>query len=106
MNISEPNNLTDFIASNINITLQEKQELLAAVDVKDRMEKLTIFLNKELEILEIGSKIQSQVQTEMSKSQRDYFLREQMKAIQKELGEEDERTLEINEFRRKMEDIG
>jgi ATP-dependent Lon protease len=106
MNISEPNNLADFIASNINITLQEKQELLETLDVKDRLEKLTVFLNKELEILEIGSKIQSQVQTEMSKSQREYFLREQMKAIQSELGEVDERTMEINEFREKMEEIG
>jgi ATP-dependent Lon protease len=106
MNISEPNNLADFIASNINITLQEKQELLETLQVKGRLEKLTIFLNKELEILEIGSKIQSQVQTEMSKSQREYFLREQMKAIQKELGEVDERTMEINEFREKIEESG
>jgi ATP-dependent Lon protease len=106
MNIAEPNNLADFIASNINIDLEEKQELLEALDVKDRLEKLTVFLNKEIEILEIGSKIQSEVQTEMSKSQREYFLREQLKAIQKELGEVDERTLEINEFREKIEQSG
>ena len=106
MNIAEPNNLSDFIASNINISVQEKQELLEALDVKERLEKITVFLNKELEILEIGSKIQNQVQTELSKSQREYFLREQMKAIQKELGEEDERTIEINEFREKMEKSG
>ncbi|OFW70825.1 MAG: hypothetical protein A2V52_00045 [Actinobacteria bacterium RBG_19FT_COMBO_54_7] len=106
MNITDPNNLADFIASNINISIQEKQELLEALDVKDRLEKLTVFLNKELEILEIGSKIQSQVQTELSKSQREYVLREQMKAIQKELGEEDERTMEINEFREKIDKSG
>lgn len=106
MNISDPNNLADFIASNINISVQEKQELLEAVDVKGRLEKLTVFLNKELEILEIGSKIQNQVQTELSKSQREYVLREQMKAIQKELGEEDERMMEINEFREKIEKSG
>ena len=106
MNINEPNNLADFIASNINITLEEKQELLEALDVKDRLEKLTLFLNKELEILEIGSRIQSEVQTEMTKSQREYFLREQLKAIQKELGEVDERTMEINEFREKIEQSG
>jgi len=106
MNISEPNNLADFIASNINIELEEKQELLEALNVKDRLEKLTVFLNKEIEILEIGSRIQSEVQTEMSKSQREYFLREQLKAIQKELGEVDERTMEINEFREKMDEIG
>ncbi len=106
MNISEPNNLADFIASNINIDVAEKQELLEALDVRERLEKLTLFLNKEIEILEIGSKIQSEVQTEMSKSQREYFLREQLKAIQKELGEVDERTLEINEFREKMDQSG
>jgi ATP-dependent Lon protease len=106
MNIGEPNNLADFIASNVNIDVQEKQELLEALDVKDRLEKLTVFLNKEIEILEIGSRIQSEVQTEMSKSQREYFLREQLKAIQKELGEVDERTLEINEFREKMDEGG
>jgi ATP-dependent Lon protease len=106
MNINEPNNLADFIASNINIDLEEKQELLEALNVKDRLEKLTLFLNKELEILEIGSRIQSEVQTEMTKSQREYFLREQLKAIQKELGEVDERTMEINEFREKIEQSG
>ncbi|MDY6794782.1 MAG: endopeptidase La [Actinomycetota bacterium] len=106
MNISEPNNLADFIASNINISVQEKQELLEALDVKVRLEQLTTFLNKELEILEIGSRIQSEVQTEMSKSQREYFLREQLKAIQKELGEVDERTMEINEFREKIDESG
>jgi ATP-dependent Lon protease len=106
MNIGEPNNLADFIASNINIEMEEKQELLETLNVKDRLEKLTLFLNKEIEILEIGSRIQSEVQTEMSKSQREYFLREQLKAIQKELGEVDERALEISEFREKMEEIG
>ncbi len=106
MNIGEPNNLADFIASNINIELEEKQELLEALDVKERLEKLTVFLNKEIEILEIGSRIQSEVQTEMSKSQREYLLREQLKAIQKELGETDERTMEINEFREKMDESG
>ncbi|MEW6553977.1 MAG: endopeptidase La [Actinomycetota bacterium] len=106
MNIGESNNLADFIASNVNIDIAEKQELLEAFDVKERLEKLTVFLNKEIEILEIGSRIQSEVQTEMSKSQREYFLREQLKAIQKELGEVDERTMEINEFREKMDQSG
>ena len=106
MNISEPHNLADFIASNINLSLEEKQELLEALDVRERLEKLTVYLNRELEILEIGSKIQSQIQTEMSKSQREYWLREQLKAIQRELGEIDERTMEINEFREKIEKSG
>ncbi len=106
MNISEPNNLADFIAANININTDEKQQLLEALEVKKRLELLTTFLNKEVEILEIGSKIQSDVQTELSKSQREYFLREQMKAIQRELGETDERTIEINEFKEKIEKSG
>jgi len=106
MNIGEPHNLADFIAANININVQEKQELLEAVDVKERLKRLTVFLNREIEILEIGSKIQSQIQTEMSKSQREYFLREQLKAIQSELGEVDEKTMEVNEFREKIEQSG
>jgi ATP-dependent Lon protease len=106
MNIGEPNNLADFIAANINISLPEKQELLEAVDVGSRLQKLTVYLNKEIEILEIGSRIQSQIQTEMSKSQREYFLREQLKAIQSELGEVDEKTMEVNEFREKIEQSG
>ena len=106
MNIGEPNNLADFIAANINITLPEKQDLLEAVDVSQRLQKLTVYLNKEIEILEIGSKIQTQIQTEMSKSQREYFLREQLKAIQSELGEVDEKTMEANEFREKIEGSG
>ena len=106
MNIGEPNNLADFIAANINITLPEKQELLEAVDVSERLQQLTVYLNKEIEILEIGSKIQSQIQTEMSKSQREFFLREQLKAIQKELGEVDEKTMEVNEFKEKIEQSG
>ncbi len=106
MNINEPNNLADFIAANINISMEEKQQLLEAISVKERLEKLTVYLNKEIEILEIGSKIQSEIQTEMSKSQREYFLREQMRAIQKELGEVDEKTMEINEFREKIEKSG
>lgn len=106
MNITEPHNLADFIAANINASLEEKQELLEAINVKERLEKLTFFLNKEIEILEIGSKIQSEIQTEMTKSQREYFLREQLRAIQKELGEIDEKTMEINEFREKIEKSG
>ncbi|MHB8781679.1 MAG: LON peptidase substrate-binding domain-containing protein, partial [Candidatus Geothermincolia bacterium] len=106
MNISEPNNLADFIGANININLEEKQQLLEALQVQKRLELLTSFLNREVQILEIGSKIQSDVQTELSKSQREYFLREQLKAIQKELGETDEREMEITEFREKIERSG
>ncbi|MFQ6003442.1 MAG: LON peptidase substrate-binding domain-containing protein, partial [Candidatus Zixiibacteriota bacterium] len=103
MNISHPGKLADLVASNLNLSLAEKQVILETLDVKARLEKLTIYLSRELEVLEMGSKIQSQVQTELSKSQREYFLRQQLKAIQKELGEGDERTMEINELREKIE---
>jgi len=102
MNISHPGKLSDLIASNLNLTLDEKQSVLEITDVKERIEKLTVFINRELEVLEIGSKIQDQVQSEMGKSQREYFLRQQLEAIKKELGEEDERTIEIKELRFKI----
>ncbi len=102
MNISHPGKLCDLIASNLNLSLEEKQAILATVDVKKRLEKLTVYVNRELEVLEIGNKIQSQVQSELSKNQREYFLRQQLEAIKRELGEEDERTAEINELREKI----
>src|SRR6266849_6277558 len=83
-----------------------KQELLETVDVKQRLERLVGALGKEAEVLELGSKIQSDVQSEMSKSQREYYLREQMKAIQKELGETDERAQEIGALRDRIEAAG
>ena len=104
MNIPEPGKLADFIASNLNLQLPETQEILETLDVESRLRTLTSFVNRELEILELGSKIQSQIRGEMDKSQREYFLREQLKAIQKELGEEDERTVELNELRQKIKD--
>src|SRR5213083_254230 len=83
-----------------------KQQLLEAVDVKQRLERLVGALGKEAEVLELGSKIQSDVQSEMSKTQREYYLREQMKAIQKELGETDERAQEIGALRDRIEAAG
>jgi len=94
----------DFIASYSNLKPEESQEILETLDVRERLEKLTVFVNRELEILELGSKIQSQVKSEMDKNQREFVLREQLKAIQKELGEVDERTVEINEIREKLEE--
>ncbi len=102
MNMDDPSRLTDLLASNLNLSLFEKEDILETIDVRDRMEKLTIFLNRELEVLEMGSKIQTQVQTEMGKNQREFYLREQLKAIQRELGESDERTAEINELKQKI----
>jgi ATP-dependent Lon protease len=83
-----------------------KQELLETVNVRERLSKLAAALGKEAEVLQLGSKIQSEIQSEMTKTQREYYLREQMKAIQKELGEGDERTQEIDTLREKIEAAG
>ncbi|MBC7186713.1 MAG: endopeptidase La [Calditrichaeota bacterium] len=104
MNLQDPGRLADLVASNINLSLQEKQEILEHADVERRLERLTVFLTRELEVLELGSKIQSQVQSELGKNQREYFLREQLKAIQQELGIGDERSAEINELRKAIEE--
>ena len=106
-NITEPGRLSDFIASSLTtIATPVKQEVLETLDVRARMDALNRILIKELEVLELGSKIQSQVQSEVGKNQREYFLREQMKAIQKELGEGDDQTKEIEELEEKIETAG
>jgi ATP-dependent Lon protease len=106
-NIVDPGKLTDFIASSLaTIGTPVKQEILSTLDVRARMDALNRILIKELEVLELGSRIQSQVQSEVGKNQREYFLREQMKAIQKELGEGDEQAKEIEELRAKIDAAG
>jgi ATP-dependent Lon protease len=106
-NITDPGKLADFIASSLaTIGTPVKQEILSTLDVRARMDALNRILIKELEVLELGSKIQSQVQSEVGKNQREYFLREQLKAIQKELGEGDEQAKEIEELRAKIEAAG
>ena len=106
-NITEPGKLADFIASSLTtIQTSTKQEVLGTLDVRTRMETLNRTLIKELEVLELGSKIQSEVQSEVGKSQREYLLREQMKAIQKELGETDDQAKEIEELKEKIEAAG
>jgi len=102
VNTSHPGKLADLVGSNLNLSVEEKQSLIEAIDIKKRLELLTVFLNRELEVLEMGSKIQDQVQTELGKNQREYFLREQLRAIQKELGIGDERSAEIDELREKI----
>ena len=104
MNIKDAGRITDLIASNLNIQISEKQDLLATVDVRTRIEKLSTILNREIELLDLGNKIQSEVQTELSKNQREFYLRQQMRAIQKELGEGDPRGAEVEELRKKMEE--
>ena len=107
LSITEPGRLTDFIASSLStITTALKQEMLETLDLRERMATLNRILIKELEVLELGSKIQSQVQSEMGKNQRDYFLREQLKAIQRELGEGDDQAKEIEELREKIDAAG
>src|SRR5687767_11917322 len=106
-NITDPGKLADFIASSLaTIGTAIKQEILATLDIRARMDALNRILIKELEVLELGSKIQSQVQSEVGKKQREYFLREQLKAIQKELGEGDEQAKEIDELRAKIDAAG
>src|SRR5438445_2015646 len=104
MNIKDPGKVTDLIASNLNISLEEKQDLLNTLDLRARLEKLSTILNREIELLELGHKIQSQVQTELNKNQKEFYLRQQMKAIQKELGEGDARTAEMEDLRQKIAD--
>ncbi len=103
LNTAQPGRLADLIAFNVNISLQERQALLETPNVKQRFSKLLPLLAKEIEVLNIGSKIASEVASAMSKSQRDYFLREQLRAIQKELGEGDPLAAEINQLRERID---
>jgi len=102
MNIEDPSKLADLIASNINISTEERQEILETLNIKKRLERVLFFLNRELEVLEIGSKIQTRVKSDLDKKQREFFLRQELEAIRKELGETDEVTAEINELREKI----
>jgi len=102
MNIDNPTRAADLIASNINLTTAEKQDILETADTQPKLERLITYLNRELQVLELGSKIQSDVKSELDKTQREYYLREQLKAIRRELGEGDERTMEIEELREKI----
>ncbi|MDZ7346510.1 MAG: endopeptidase La, partial [candidate division KSB1 bacterium] len=102
VNTDHPGKLADLIASNLNLSVEEKQDIIETIDIKRRLEKLTVYVNRELEVLEMGSKIQDQVQSELGKNQREYFLREQLRAIQKELGIGDEKSAEIEELRQKL----
>jgi ATP-dependent Lon protease len=103
-NAEDPSALANLIATTMRLKTGEKQELLEEADVEARLRKLTVILNRELEVLELGTKIQSQVQSEMEKSQREYFLRSQLKAIQEELGEGDEQQVETAELRAQIEE--
>ena len=104
--IEEPGRLGDFVAFHLNLKVDEKQVILASVEPRMRLEAATRFLKKELEILELGTKIQDRVKEQMTKSQREYFLREQLKAIQQELGQFDEVQAEVDEYTTKIRECG
>ncbi len=101
--INEAGVLADLIASIINATGDEKQHILEMLDVKERLKEVTRLVNHQVEILELGNKIQSQIKTDMDKGQREYYLRQQLKAIREELGEGEESKVELDELRAKIE---
>ena len=102
-NVDDPSALSYLVASTLRLKTEEKQQLLEQAHVEARLRELSRILNRELEVFELGTKIQSQVQSEMEKGQREFFLRQQMKAIQEELGEGDPEQAEIRELRERVE---
>src|SRR5882672_1610688 len=107
MNIDEPGRLVDFIASSLpSLSTADKQDTLETTDVRIRLEKVNQHLAKELEVQQLRNKIQSEVQDRVQQTQREYYLREQMKAIQKELGEQDETQRDVEELRQKIDAAG
>jgi ATP-dependent Lon protease len=105
-NISEPGLLADMVAYSPDMTTEQRQELLETIDVIERLKLVSTFLARQIEILELKGRIQSEVKSEMDKTQREYILREQLKAIQRELGEDDPQQAEITELRDKVEAAG
>ena len=106
VNIDEPGKLADTIAPLLPVRVEVKQEILETITIRQRLEKLNVILEKECEILEIQRNIRSRVEKEMGNTQREFILREQLKAIQQELGEQDERTSEIEEYKQKVAQAG
>ena len=103
-NVDDPSALSHLVASTLRLKTEEKQALLEERNVAERLREVLRILGRELEVVELGTKIQTQVQSELEKGQREYFLRQQLKAIQDELGEGDEQQAEINELRRRAEE--
>ena len=100
--IQEPGTLADMIASTINSTPEEKQRILELIDINERLKEITRMANHQLEILELGNKIQTQVKGDIDKTQREYYLRQQLKAIREELGEKDDTSVELEDYRKKI----
>jgi ATP-dependent Lon protease len=103
-NISDPNLLTYFVASTMRLDTNDRQAILEERNTEKRLRKLTMLITKELEVVELGHKIQSDIQREMEKNQREFYLRQQLRAIQEELGETDPQQAETNELRKKLDD--
>ncbi len=103
-NVDDPGALSHLVVSTLRLKTEEKQALIEQSDVSERLRDVLRILKRELEVVELGTKIQSQVQSELEKGQREYFLRQQLKAIQEELGEGDEQQAEINELRQQIEE--
>jgi ATP-dependent Lon protease len=103
LNTAHPGRLADLIAANLNLSLEERQQLLETGDVRERLGRLLPLMGRELEVLTLGSKIQKEVASSMSKSQRDFFLREQLRVIQRELGESDPALSEVHLLREQIE---
>jgi ATP-dependent Lon protease len=104
-NVDDPSALCHLVASTLRLKTEEKQQLLEQDDVEKRLRDVLVILNRELEVAELGSKIQNQVQSEMESTQREYFLRQQLKAIQEELGEADPEQAEITELRNRANEV-
>ncbi len=102
-NLKNPGMLADFVTSSLNISVEEKQEILETINLQKRLDRVTEILNRELQVLELGQKIQSQVKEGIDKNQREYYLREQLKAIQQELGESDDLN-EHDELQQRLEE--
>ncbi|CAD7781932.1 Lon protease 2 [Candidatus Methanoperedenaceae archaeon GB37] len=106
MNVDEAGVLADMVTSTLNISKEDKQKILETFDIKERLREVVKFLNREIEVLELANKIQTQVKSDLDKAQREYFLRQQLKAIQKELGEKDEHEIEIEELKARIKEKG
>ena len=106
LNVDDPRHLVYLVATNLRMDAEERQRLLELDSVRDKLAALNTFILKELDVLELGKKIQSDVQEELGKNQREFYLREQLKAIQRELGEGSETDAEVTELRKKIDDSG
>jgi ATP-dependent Lon protease len=104
-NIDDPSLLSYIVSASMRFSTEEKQELLAELDLDKRLRRITVLLNREAEVLELGAKIQNEVQSDMEKDQREYYLRQQLRAIQEELGETDETQAEINDLRIRLAEL-